>query len=582
MLGLFGTLSMANRALQTQRNGTEVAGHNLANVNTPGYSRQRVAIETSFPVPSEFGPQGTGADAVAIVQLRDALIDRQVVSETSVRGAYESKQQALQLAQAALGQLIDRQATGVEGSAAASGIGGQHGIAETLSDLFNAFQSLSTDPTSSSERQALILKAQDLATRFNQVSGGLSNLRSSLDDSLNSDVAQANSALNDLAKLNDQIIVTEAGGQGKANDLRDIRQQKIEELAKLVKIDTTANANGGVDIAVDGDINAAIGIGGGVNLHQFGQFFDLLLANVPQVVCFALAARFGDDDLVVQFGEIVERAIGLRDVAVQGVVEGGAQVGEAAGDLVEPGGEILRLQDERLPFRGGSWIGGKALKGVEQIGQGFGDAMLAADAAGGGGTFGAGGLAVDELAEGGLGQLQRLLLRFVSAAHTGLADDLPVDERVAQLHDGHGVGAGALRAEFRGDREGRFDGDALAGITWGIDIGQVMAGHFRSVALGLQRTVGHAECAEKSEHTFSLSLSAQPTASYSGGVGSACNWRSPCSLYTWVSRAGKSMPRKRCIKSTDRLRTRWFCRARCWTRWRRALFSSTNDCRSGR
>ncbi len=252
MLGLFGTLSMANRALQTQRNGTEVAGHNLANVNTPGYSRQRVAIETSFPVPSEFGPQGTGADAVAIVQLRDALIDRQVVSETSVRGAYESKQQALQLAQAALGQLIDRQATGAEGSAAASGIGGQHGIAETLSDLFNAFQSLSTDPTSSSERQALILKAQDLATRFNQVSGGLSNLRSSLDDSLNSDVAQANSALNDLAKLNDQIIVTEAGGQGKANDLRDIRQQKIEELAKLVKIDTTANANGGVDIAVDG------------------------------------------------------------------------------------------------------------------------------------------------------------------------------------------------------------------------------------------------------------------------------------------------------------------------------------------
>src|SRR6266542_25601 len=129
MLGLFGTLSMANRALQTQRNGTEVAGHNLANVNTPGYSRQRVAIETSFPVPSEFGPQGTGADAVAIVQLRDPL--------------------------------IDRQATGAEGSAAASGIGGQHGIAENLSDLFNAFQSLSTDPTSSSERQALILKAQD-------------------------------------------------------------------------------------------------------------------------------------------------------------------------------------------------------------------------------------------------------------------------------------------------------------------------------------------------------------------------------------------------------------------------------------
>src|SRR5216110_863413 len=133
MLGLFGTLSMANRSLQTQRNGTEVAGHNLANVNTPGYSRQRVAIETSWTIPSELGPQGTGADAVAIVQIRDILLDRQIVSETSVRGAYESKQQALQFLQAALGQQIDRQATGAEGAAAANGVGGQHGIAEQMS-----------------------------------------------------------------------------------------------------------------------------------------------------------------------------------------------------------------------------------------------------------------------------------------------------------------------------------------------------------------------------------------------------------------------------------------------------------------
>src|SRR5207244_4684971 len=112
MLGLFGALNLANRSLQTQRNGTEVAGHNLANVNTPGYARQRVAIETSLTIPSEIGPEGTGADAVAIRHLRDALLDRQLVSETSVRGAYEARQKALQLGQAALGQQIDRQASG--------------------------------------------------------------------------------------------------------------------------------------------------------------------------------------------------------------------------------------------------------------------------------------------------------------------------------------------------------------------------------------------------------------------------------------------------------------------------------------
>jgi flagellar hook-associated protein 1 FlgK len=243
---------MANRSLQTQRAGTEVAGHNLANVNTPGYSRQRVDIDTSIAIPSEFGPQGTGADAVAVYQIRDALLDRQIVTETSVRGAYEAKQKALQLGQSVLGQQIDRQATGAAGSAAASGIGGQHGIAEEMSDLFNAFQGLSTDVTSITERQSVIKTAQDLAMQFNQVSIRLANLRTTLNDSLAGDVAQANLALSDIAELNGQIVAVEIGTPARANDLRDARQKRIEDLAKLVNISTTANPNGSVDIAIDG------------------------------------------------------------------------------------------------------------------------------------------------------------------------------------------------------------------------------------------------------------------------------------------------------------------------------------------
>jgi len=251
-MSLFGALSLATRSLQTQRNGTEVAGHNLANVNTKGYSRQRVAIETALAVPTELGPMGTGADAVGIYQLRDALVDRQIVNETSVRGAYESRQRALQFGQAALGQQIDRQATGAEGAAAASGVGGQHGIAEDMSSLFSAMQSLSTSPTSVSERQVLVIKAQSLATQFNQVSDRLDTLRTSLNESLASDVDQANIALTDIAKLNEQIIAAELGTTGKANDLRDIRQKRIEDLATLVRVETTANSNGSVDIAIDG------------------------------------------------------------------------------------------------------------------------------------------------------------------------------------------------------------------------------------------------------------------------------------------------------------------------------------------
>jgi len=69
MLGLFGTLNMASRSLQTQMTAVEVAGQNLANVNTTGYSRQRVEIQTSPDLATGIGQEGTGASAVAIQQI---------------------------------------------------------------------------------------------------------------------------------------------------------------------------------------------------------------------------------------------------------------------------------------------------------------------------------------------------------------------------------------------------------------------------------------------------------------------------------------------------------------------------------
>lgn len=251
MLGLFGTLNLATRSLSTQRQGTEVAGHNLANVNNPAYARQRLQLTTSATVPDTLGPQGTGAEAYAITQLRSALLDRQILGEASVLGSLESQQRTLQYAQTNLGQLIDRQTTGSEGAASAGGVGGQHGLAEELSSLFNAFQSLSTNPTSTAERQVLLLKAQTVATQFNQVSGRLGELNSLLNESMSVDVESVNRMLGELAQLNEQIVSLEVGGSV-ANDLRDTRQQRLEELGKLIKIDTFEADSGSIDISIDG------------------------------------------------------------------------------------------------------------------------------------------------------------------------------------------------------------------------------------------------------------------------------------------------------------------------------------------
>ncbi|MBI3874983.1 MAG: flagellar hook-associated protein FlgK [Verrucomicrobia bacterium] len=269
MLGLFSTLDLAARSLQVQQQGVEVAGHNLANVNNPAYARQRLNIVAAPSIGTSIGIQGTGAEAAGIQRLRDLLVDKQVANETSVSGSLNAQQSALQYAESNLGQQIDRHASGAEGAAAAEGVGGENGITQRLSELFNAFQSLSTDPTSLTERQVLLTKAQNLAAQFNETGTRLSNVRTFLNDSLQTDVGNANGLIADIAKLNDQIVMTETGGFGQANDLRDQLQSKLESLAKLVKIDTVANTNGSVNVSI-----AGAGIVSGSQVVDTLQAFD--------------------------------------------------------------------------------------------------------------------------------------------------------------------------------------------------------------------------------------------------------------------------------------------------------------------
>ena len=106
---------------------------------------------------------------MAVVRLRSDILDDQIQSEMSVRGSLDAQQSALQYAQANLGQQIDRLASGAEGAAAAAGVGGTHSLADGLGDLFNAFQSLSTNSTSTAERQTLLTKAANLSSQFNQI-----------------------------------------------------------------------------------------------------------------------------------------------------------------------------------------------------------------------------------------------------------------------------------------------------------------------------------------------------------------------------------------------------------------------------
>ena len=245
---------MGTRALATQRQGVEVAGHNLANVNNTAYARQRVSIQSTASSDGFTDPVGSGAEVTAIRQIRDRILDGEVVTEGAVTGSLEAQQRALGLAQSLLGQSIDRGNAGAGGASAADGVGGGQQLAAGLTDFFNAFGSLAAQPASIPEREITLRRAAALAAQFPALDGRLERLGGQLDASVDTDLKSANALLTDIARLNGQISRTEAvSGAGTANDLRDQRQSKLESLSTLVGFDSVEASDGSLGIVVGGE-----------------------------------------------------------------------------------------------------------------------------------------------------------------------------------------------------------------------------------------------------------------------------------------------------------------------------------------
>ena len=244
-LGILGTMEMARNAMQTARQGAEISGHNLANASNPIYARQRIKIAASVAIPTDKGPQGSGSEVARLEQIRDYAIDKALVAEKSVTQYLEAKQRQLRRAESALGQTIDRQ------SIDAGEVYTNFGIAEGLNGLFNSFQSLSANPTSTAERQTVLFDAQKLADKFNALDRRLVALRSSVNDEIQDEIETVNYKLEEVAYLAASIGNTEIV-EGAANEVRDSMQAALEELAERVNIITTTNDDGKISVFVDG------------------------------------------------------------------------------------------------------------------------------------------------------------------------------------------------------------------------------------------------------------------------------------------------------------------------------------------
>ena len=264
MSGLIGDLLSAARALNAQTQGVNTAGKNMANVTNPAYSRQRVVIGDAGTVSTPNGPQSMGVEALGQTQIRDLLLDKQILRETSLLGSARAEEDSLRWLQTNLGEGIDRgsDASFIDGATAT---GGASGVAEALQELFNAFHGLAADPTSTAERQSVFQHAEILVDRINLAGIRLSELEATLTDSIGQETALVNDLLGSIRSLNQQIGNIEIGHPGSALDLRDQRQAKLEALSRLMdievanlpdragQIEVSATGPGGVSIVlVDG------------------------------------------------------------------------------------------------------------------------------------------------------------------------------------------------------------------------------------------------------------------------------------------------------------------------------------------
>lgn len=297
MSGLFSTLNSSSMALGAHSRAIETTGKNLANVNNPNYARQRVVYGDRGSVETPDGVQSLGLEVLAVRQLRDVLLDRQLMREIGLSGSLEAEQQALQRAQAGLGQNISGTAD-VTGSATG-------GISAALDKFFNAFQSLAARPTDMGTRQTLLQQAAILTDSLQEADARLTQVQSDIDAEIGADVTEVNTLLDTIAGLNSQIARFEISRPGAAVDLRDQRQARLEELAAILPVEARDLGDGQVELVAKDAGNSDIVLLTGPTVNGAVTFTGTALTGGTPATAIALG------------GGSIQGSLNARDGGVQ-------------------------------------------------------------------------------------------------------------------------------------------------------------------------------------------------------------------------------------------------------------------------
>ncbi len=247
MSGLVGAIEIGRSALRAQQIGISVAGDNIANVNTPGFSRRQAKLVTSEPAAG----LGTGVKVADVSRTRDQILDAQIRYQNGQFSRLDTMQKAFSTIEGIFSELAGSSA-GEAGAvfSQSSGVG----LSGSLSRFFNAFQDLANNPESGSARAVIREEGQLLARTFNRLDDQLKTLRTDLESEFQRQVDQANTLLNEVATLNARIPSERFAGGGSTAALEDRRDYLVEQLSNIVDVSAREQEDGTLTVSQSGRI----------------------------------------------------------------------------------------------------------------------------------------------------------------------------------------------------------------------------------------------------------------------------------------------------------------------------------------
>lgn len=240
MYSTFHGLEIGKRAILSQQTALSTTGHNIANANTKGYTRQEAVLEATRPLssPSPHNgtipmQMGTGVEVSEFRRFRENYLDRQFQNEQQNAGYWEAKAKSLSQLENVFNGLSDS------------------GLSNTLNRFWQGLQELAKQPENISTRVVVAANGKEVADQFNQLYTGIADYEKSLTEQLSAKTTEMNRIAREIASLNQQIG-QRIGTGSHPNDLLDRRDVLLDQLSKLASLDVKVTENGKIDVSIGG------------------------------------------------------------------------------------------------------------------------------------------------------------------------------------------------------------------------------------------------------------------------------------------------------------------------------------------